>query len=411
MRPELIVAGKEFRDHITSRRFILIFAILLLISIYVIATGMSDYNKSIESYKTSQQQNQQEQWFKDQVQSLQQQIQDAVDRGAAQEEIDSLQYQLDMMLNPPMPSMLTVLGSLSGYFALIGMVLGIAMGFDLITREKEEGSLKSLLSHPVYRDAVINGKTLGAAAVLVTTMGATVLITVAIMLFFSVIPSADDLLRIVAFFVLAMLYCLAFFAVAMAASTLAKSSSMAVLYALGIVITLAILAMFSYPIATFLAGPQPQMDVIPPGVLEKDIYVNGSGAASSLSSNTTYPADMPAPTIAPVPIAPGEPTPGGPTGWEEWQKYNDRLNLYLKALSSISPMTNFQSYIAPAMFNDNLYPNPIVYESSLKRPSYGGSTTVWDALGSVWMNILVMIAETIAAFAVAFVVFLRMDIR
>jgi ABC-2 type transport system permease protein len=31
MRPELIVAGKEFRDHITRKRFLILFAILLLL--------------------------------------------------------------------------------------------------------------------------------------------------------------------------------------------------------------------------------------------------------------------------------------------------------------------------------------------------------------------------------------------
>jgi ABC-2 type transport system permease protein len=157
MKPELIVAAKEFRDHVTSKRFLVIFAILLLMCAYAIVTGMDQYNKTLDNYK----QNQKQPWYQQQIAELQKQITDAQARGDPQEMIDSLQAQLDSMLNPSMPSILTFFYSLGQYFSLIGMVLGIALGFDLITREKEEGSLKSLLSHPVYRDSVINGKTLG----------------------------------------------------------------------------------------------------------------------------------------------------------------------------------------------------------------------------------------------------------
>jgi ABC-type transport system involved in multi-copper enzyme maturation permease subunit len=49
----------------------------------------------------------------------------------------------------------------------------------------------------------------------------------------------------------------------------------------------------------------------------------------------------------------------------------------------------------------------------ISAPGYYGltKTTVWDALGSVWVNILVLIAEILAAFGIAYVKFLRTDIR
>ena len=49
MRTELIVAGKEFRDHLTSRRFIVIFTLMILLSAYGIANGLNDYNMLLES--------------------------------------------------------------------------------------------------------------------------------------------------------------------------------------------------------------------------------------------------------------------------------------------------------------------------------------------------------------------------
>ena len=301
MRPELIVAGKELRDHVTSRRFLIIFAILMLISVYSIVTGMDQYNKMLDNYKDGQQQSQQQDWFKEQVAALQKQIAEAQAKGDSQEMIDSLQYQLDSLVNPPMPSVMTIFYSLNQYFVWICILLAIALGFDLITREKEEGSLKSLLSHPVYRDSVINGKTLGAISVLTAAMGATFLVTIAIILFFGVVPSLDELLRVTGYYVLALLICLAFFAVAMAASTLAKNSSMAVLYVLGIVVILAGLTQFSPQIVSFISGPAPDYG----GPI---VYYNG-GTATGAEGVKLDPALVLSNRSAPRrPMAPCPPT-------------------------------------------------------------------------------------------------------
>jgi ABC-2 type transport system permease protein len=424
MRPELIVAGKELRDHVTSRRFLIIFAILLLISVYSIFTGMDQYNKTLESYKDSQQQSQQQDWFKEQVAALQKQIADAQAKGDSQDVIDGLQYQLDSMINPPMPSVMSIFYSLNQYFVWICILLAIALGFDLITREKEEGSLKSLLSHPIYRDSVINGKTLGAISVLTAAMGAAFLVTIAIILFFGVVPSVDELLRVTGYYLLALLICLAFFAVAMAASTLAKNSSMAVLYVLGVVVILAGLTQFSPQIVSFISGPAP--DYGGPIVYYSGVGTSGaegvkadpalvlSNRSSPSSSDGVSPSDStPAPTAmpidmpAPVPILPGE--PGGSDAWQQWQ---ERQQLVQKTLDAVSPITSFQNTIANALINDVTFDVRPMMDFKISSYYYGGrKTTVWDALGSLWMNILVLFAEILAAFGIAYIKFLRTDIR
>ena len=86
MRPELIVAGKEFRDHLTSKRFLIIFGILLLLSVISMAQGMSQYNQMLDSYKQAAAENPQQPWFQEQVASLRQQIADAEARSASAEE-------------------------------------------------------------------------------------------------------------------------------------------------------------------------------------------------------------------------------------------------------------------------------------------------------------------------------------
>jgi ABC-type transport system involved in multi-copper enzyme maturation permease subunit len=103
-------------------------------------------------------------------------------------------------------------------------------------------------------------------------------------------------------------------------------------------------------------------------------------------------------------------TPEEPTDMNEWQKYYERQELIRKALDAISPMTNFQNYIAQALISDTSTVMPMY--SSVKRIAYQNEkSNVWDALGSVWVNILVMIAEMMAAFGIAYVKFLRTDIR
>ncbi|WP_424359000.1 ABC transporter permease subunit [Methanocella sp. MCL-LM] len=405
MRSELIVAAKEFRDHLTSKRFILIFAVLMLVCIYSMVNGMGDYQKQLDQYKKSAAENPQQPWYQEQVAMYQKMIADAEASGAPQEEIDSLKFQLEQLTNPPMPSVLFVFQNLNQYFALIGMVLAVSMGFDLISREKEEGSLKSLLSHPVYRDSIINGKTLGAFGVLGIVLGATFLITMAIMLIYGVIPQMNDLMAIAVYFVMALLYCLVFFALAMMTSTLAKSSSMSVMYVLGVIIFLIVLSMFSYNITQLILGPPPEYsgpiyyaEPMPMPVDEK--MAVSSVAVDATSDNVTI--DRGDVGILPMP-------PVDDQYQQAWQQYYERQTMIIQAIDSISPMSNFQNHIAPAIFNQGF----MIYRSALSsyKPYYPQQVTLWDSLASVWVNILVLLIETMIAFAVAYVKFLRVDVR
>lgn len=401
MRPELIVAVKEFRDHLTSRRFILIFAVLMLVSIYAMVNGMSDYQKQLDQYKKAAAENPQQEWYKEQVAMYQKMIAEAETSGSSQEEIDSLRYQLEQLTNPPMPSVLFVFSNLNQYFVLLGAGLAIAIGFDLISREKEEGSLKSLLSHPVYRDSIINGKTIGAFGVLSIVLGATFLITMAIMLIYGVIPQMSDITAIAVYFVMALLYCLVFFAIAMMTSTLAKNSSMSVMYVLGIVIFMIMLSMFSYNITQLILGPPPEYSG-PIYYAESAIAVDDMKMAAGSTSSIGIDANA---STEPVDILPMPPINNN----EDWEQYYQRQGMIIQAIDSISPVSNFQNHIAPAIFNQGYMLFRSMISSS--KPYYPTPATLWDSIASVWVNILVLIVETIIAFAVAYIKFLRVDVR
>ncbi len=412
MRPELIVAGKEFRDHLMSKRFLAIFAVLMLVAVIGMATGMDQYNKSLDDYKTSQAETQQQQWFKDEVASLQKQIADAQTSGLSPDDVQSLQQQLSDMLTPAMPSVLQVFGGFidsstfqGGYFALIMMFLAIALGFDLITREKEEGSLKSLLSHPVYRDAVINGKLLGSMAVLVVVMGSVFLVTLAIMLFFGQVPTDDDMLRILSFFILALLYCGVFFAIATLFSTVAKTSAMSMLCVLGLIVVLLIVPYFAPKISDAIIGSPP---VAPEG---------GNGGIVPLMA--TAPSNS---SIA-GPMIPVTTNPGGPD--DAWQQYyNDTTDYYQKesmitdSINMLSPLYDFGTKISPPILykqGGNVV-TPVVYNAAIGTKVTGGYysnsvPTLWDSLAFIWNSILALIVMLVVALAISYVAFMRTDIR
>lgn len=403
MKTELIVAEKEFRDHLSSKRFLVIFAILILLSVAGMAMGMGDYNKMLDSYKKNLQNNQQQPWFQEQVSSLQKQIQEAEERGAPDDKIQSLKYQLEMLVNPPMPSVLYVFNNINMYFTLIGMVLAVSMGFDLISKEKEEGSLKSLLSHPLFRDSVINGKALGSIAMLAIALASMFLVTIAIMLFYGVVPTMDDFLRIVVYFVAALLYCTVFFAIGMMTSTIARSSAMSIMYTLGIIFGVILLSQLSYQISDIIMGPPPEVEY--PGDGEVVIMRDNIAISSDVKSDTNN-SD---PQIEPVPLP-------RPIGWnEELQKYYERKQMIQQAINTISPLTNFQSYISQAIiskYNPGM-PIPLLYSKIAPDgvSSIYHEPTVWESLSYVWINFLVLVIEAIVPFAISYVKFMRMDVR
>ena len=144
----------------------------------------------------------------------------------------------------------------------MGMVLGATMGFDQIAREKDEGSIKFLASSPIYRDAIINGKTIGAILTLAIAMAAAFAVALAIVMIKGAVPGVEDMVRISLFFVAALLYCTVFFSIAMMLSAIAKNTATAAIFAVGLLVLLALYSLLSYGIAYSIAdtlmGPVPK---------------------------------------------------------------------------------------------------------------------------------------------------------
>ncbi|HID22540.1 MAG TPA: ABC transporter, partial [Planctomycetaceae bacterium] len=97
--------------------------------------------------------------------------------------------------------------SLVQFIAFFGPLIGIIMGFDAINREKNEGTLSMLLSQPVNRDAIINGKFLAGLAVIATMVVSIVLLISGLgMVVIGVVPTAEQLARLLLYVVLSIIY-------------------------------------------------------------------------------------------------------------------------------------------------------------------------------------------------------------
>ncbi len=365
MRTILIVAVKELMDHITSKRFLALLSILMALSIYSIIIGVDDYNISLNSYKDYISSISVNPAAMEIINGLRIQIQDAENNGASPEEIQYLKSQLEYYINPSMPSILMIFYDFNKYFIIIGPALAMSIGFDSISREREMGTFKALLSHPIYRDSVINGKALGAIILLAVVNAVTFLLIVAVMLIYGIVPSGGDIVAIVLLLINALLLFITFTGISIAVSALSKNSTMSILYLLGIAFLCFTIMEFSGPITDLISGPEPVEEA-------------GNGIVESANNTGLL---------------------GGTTN-EQIRYYENKRQIY-EAINIISPIYNY-----------NIISNAIISKEKpyVERP-LNSNFTIFDALSLVWVNILVLFIEIFISFSLSYVSFIRMDIR
>jgi ABC-2 type transport system permease protein len=86
-------------------------------------------------------------------------------------------------------------------------IVGIALGFDAINEEKNNGTMSRLLSQPIYRDAVINGKFLAGLftiAVMITSI--VLIISGAGLRMIGVPPTDEEIIRLMFFLAITTIY-------------------------------------------------------------------------------------------------------------------------------------------------------------------------------------------------------------
>jgi ABC-2 type transport system permease protein len=100
-----------------------------------------------------------------------------------------------------------VIPSLVSFIALFVPIIGIALGFDAINSERSNGTLNRILSQPVYRDSVINGKFLAGIVTLAIMMATTLLMVAGYGLrMIGVPPTTEEIIRLFLYFAFIIIY-------------------------------------------------------------------------------------------------------------------------------------------------------------------------------------------------------------
>jgi len=153
----------------------------------------------------------------------------------------------------------TVGGTISLYtfISLLVPVIGIALGFDAINNERSTGTLNRILSQPIYRDSVINGKFLAGMITLAIMIFAAMLLVAGYGLrMIGVPPGAEEIIRLFIYFVAVVIYGAFWMGLAILFSILSRSLAISLLCPLAIWILLGI------PVSVF----NPYIEFIVPAI-------------------------------------------------------------------------------------------------------------------------------------------------
>ena len=143
--------------------------------------------------------------------------------------------------------------SLNNFIALLVPVIGITLGFDAINSERSNGTLNRILSQPVYRDSVINGKFLAGMVTLTLMIFAAMLLVSGFGLrMIGVPPGAEEIIRLFMYFVAVVIYGAFWMGLAVLFSILFRNLAISLLCPLAIWIFLGIPASVFNPYIEFV---------------------------------------------------------------------------------------------------------------------------------------------------------------
>jgi ABC-2 type transport system permease protein len=121
----------------------------------------------------------------------------------------------------------------TNFIAFLGPLLGIAFGFDAINGERAEGTLPHLLAQPIHRDDVINGKFVaGLSAITIIFLAITAIVAGIGILQLGILPKAEEVLRLLIWVIVAVAYVGFWLALALLCSVVLRRAATSALVAI-----------------------------------------------------------------------------------------------------------------------------------------------------------------------------------
>jgi ABC-2 type transport system permease protein len=311
----LVVMGKELAEGLTSLRF------LILLGLLALAAAGPVYAASGA-------------------------IRDAAERASGAAAVFLALFTIGA---DPVPSFVGLVGFLAP-------LLGIAFGFDAINGERAQGTMPRLLSQPIHRDDVINGKFAAGLAMIATAVAGTMLLVSGIALVrLGIVPSLGEVARLAIWLVLTIVYIGLWLAFATLCSVVVRRSATSALIAIGVWLAL---SLFGVLLARLVAG------LLDPA--------GASGAAADALAHAQLEEQLSA-------ISPG--------------------TLYSQAtLALLNPSAT--SVTVPGLAQLIQLNQQIPTQLSLEQ-----------SLLVAWPQIVILVALTVASFVAAYLAFLRQEVR
>ena len=121
------------------------------------------------------------------------------------------------------------------FVGLLAPLLGIAFGFDAVNVERTEGTLPRLVAQPIHRDDVINGKFAAGLATIALMLGALTLLVAGFGIFrLGIVPSPSEVVRLLVWYLLTIGYVGFWLAFAMFLSVALRRAAASALIAFGV---------------------------------------------------------------------------------------------------------------------------------------------------------------------------------
>jgi ABC-2 type transport system permease protein len=216
-----VVAAKEFADHLLSVRF---FVLLLVLGL---AAGIPLYLAA------------------ERIRSL------ASDVSGAQAVFLAL-----FIIGPQDVSIFGLSVSVQGFIGLAAPLLGIAFAFDAVNGERAQGTLPRLVSQPIHRDDVINGKFVASlAAISLVLLAVVLLISGFGLLRLGIVPQWAEVLRLLLWFVVTIAYVAVWLAFGLLISVIVHRAATSALVGFGIWMLIALFGRFLINLALAAVSP------------------------------------------------------------------------------------------------------------------------------------------------------------
>jgi ABC-2 type transport system permease protein len=309
----MVVAGKEFGDHLRSARFYVLLGLLGLVAVatsYVAAEAIREV------------------------------------AGAASD-VKSIFLKPFLFGQDPIPPFVALIGFLVP-------ILGIAFGFDAISGERSEGTLPRLVSQPIYRDDVINGKfAAGLGIIALILIAVTALVAGVVMIRLGIAPTAEDVVRLAAWLAVSVVYVGFWLAFATLCSVAFRRAATALLVAIGLWL---LATLFAALLATIAAG------VLAP----------------------VSPEQPPAEVLA-----------------------NAQMQ---DQLARFSPPTLYSEATSVILDPSARSTSTLLLAAQLDR-AIASQLTLDQSLLLVWVQVVAIVALTVISFAVAYILFMRQEVR